>query len=206
MYIKFGFLEGGVGWAANLYSDLLGHWEKRGKHHIHHYDPNAIDREAFAGLFAKYADPRTQRHAGEIDRALGLLSDPDEDANLLDEFAACEIESAEDLRDLFAKPFYFGCEADDPMNARAFDTKANPLGAKFKAVFSSDIGHWDVPDMRGVLGEAWERVDDGHITERNFREFVFDNPVSMWAGANPRFFEGTRVEDAVARQIAEHSD
>ena len=135
-----------------------------------------------------------------------MLSDPDEDASLLDEFAACEIESPEDLRDLFAKPFYFGCEADDPMNARAFDTKANPLGAKLKAVFSSDIGHWDVPDMRGVLGEAWELVDDGHITELDFREFVFDNPVSMWAGANPRFFEGTRVEDAVARQLAEQSD
>ena len=204
--LRCAFLEGGVGWAANLYSDLIGHWEKRGKHHIHHYDPNAIDRESFGRLFAKYADPRTRTHAGQIDQTLGLLSDPDEDVGMLDEFAACEIESSEDLRDLFAEPFYFGCEADDPMNARAFDTKSNPLGAKLKAVFSSDIGHWDVPDMRGVLGEAWELVDNGHLSEADFRAFVFDNPVSMWAGANPKFFEGTTVEDAVAHQLRESSE
>jgi len=199
--LRFAFLEGGVGWAANLLCDLLGHWEKRGGHHIHHYDPNAIDRDLFRELFARYADPRTRGHADEIDRALGILSDPDEDDRGLDEFAACQIESAEDLVSLFARPFHFGCEADDPMNARAFDSAANPLGARLKAVFSSDVGHWDVPDMTSVLGEAWELVDDGHITEQDFREFVFDNAVSLWAGNNPGFFNGTRVEDAARKQL-----
>jgi len=87
------------------------------------------------------------------------------------------------------------------MNARAFDSAANPLGARLKAVFSSDVGHWDVPDMTSVLGEAWELVDDGHITEQDFREFVFDNAVSLWAGNNPGFFNGTRVEDAARKQL-----
>ena len=200
--LRCAFLEGGVGWAANLYSDLLGHWEKRGKAHIGHYDPNRIDRDRFRELFAKYADPRTAALAGSIDEALGVLSDPEESSDGIDEFAACEIESAEQLRDRFASHFYFGCEADDPMNARAFDTRANPLGARLKAIFSSDIGHWDVPDMRDVLGEAWELVDDGHIDERDFRDFVFANPAEMWAGANPRFFEGTRIADAVAAERA----
>jgi predicted TIM-barrel fold metal-dependent hydrolase len=27
--LKFGFLEGGVGWACMLYSDLISHWKKR---------------------------------------------------------------------------------------------------------------------------------------------------------------------------------
>ena len=27
--LKFAFLEGGVGWACNLYADLIGHWKKR---------------------------------------------------------------------------------------------------------------------------------------------------------------------------------
>src|SRR5207245_10347611 len=27
--LKFAFLEGGVGWACQLYADLIGHWEKR---------------------------------------------------------------------------------------------------------------------------------------------------------------------------------
>jgi predicted TIM-barrel fold metal-dependent hydrolase len=29
--LNFAFLEGGVGWAAMLYADLLGHWEKRNR-------------------------------------------------------------------------------------------------------------------------------------------------------------------------------
>jgi predicted TIM-barrel fold metal-dependent hydrolase len=197
--LRFAFLEGGVGWAANLFSDLLGHWEKRGLHHIRHYDPNAIDRARMRELFDRYADPRSRNHSDELDRALGILSDPDEDDAMLDEFAACEIESPEDLRDLFAIPFSFGCEADDPMNARAFDTRANPLGTKFKAIFSSDIGHWDVPDMRGVLGEAWELVEHGHIDAGDFREFVFENAIDLWCGTNPDFFEGTRVAEAVRK-------
>ena len=199
--LRFAFLEGGVGWAANLFSDLLGHWEKRGLHHIHHYDPKRIDRVKMRELFESYADPRSKAHVGELDRVLGVLADPDMDEDQLDEFSACEIKSPEDLRDLFAVPFHFGCEADDPMNARAFDGRANPLGTRFKAVFSSDVGHWDVPEMTGVLGEAWELVDDGHLTPGDFREFVFDNAISLWCGTNPSFFDGTIVEDAVRNQL-----
>jgi len=36
--------------------------------------------------------------------------------------------------------------------------KANPFGAKLGAVLSSDISHFDVPDMTEVLEEAWELV------------------------------------------------
>jgi len=87
----------------------------------------------------------------------------------LDEWAACEITCAEDVRDLFVPHFYFGCEADDPMVVWAFRADTNPLGAKLRAMFSSDIGHWDVPDMAGILAEAWELVDDGRLGEADFR-------------------------------------
>ena len=50
-----------------------------------------------------------------------------------------------------------------PMNASAFNTTINPFGSKLKAVFSSDIGHWDVPDMTEVTEEAYELVDHGSI-------------------------------------------
>ena len=33
------------------------------------------------------------------------------------------------------------------MNAVAF-SKFNPFGARINAIYSSDIGHFDVPDMR----------------------------------------------------------
>ena len=29
--LRCAFLEGGVGWACDLYSDLIGHFEKRGR-------------------------------------------------------------------------------------------------------------------------------------------------------------------------------
>ena len=47
---------------------------------------------------------------------------------------------------------------------------AGRLGAHLNAMFASDIGHWDVPDVRGVLPEAWELVEDGRLTEEDFAE------------------------------------
>ncbi len=199
--LRFAFLEGGVAWACNLYADLIGHFEKRGRHAIGHLDPNTLDGARMRELFEKYAPPSFSRHLGKLDEALSLLSDPTEDPATTDEFAASGIGSVEDLRDVFTRSFFFGCEADDPMNAMAFDTRANPLGARLRPIFGSDIGHWDVPDMRGVLGEAWELVDEGLIDGPALREFVFENPARMLAEANPHYFEGTPVEAAVTSLV-----
>jgi hypothetical protein len=49
------------------------------------------------------------------------------------------------------------------MNATAFG-RNNPFGSKLNAIFSSDIGHSDVIDMCDPLPEAYELVEDGHIT------------------------------------------
>ena len=68
------------------------------------------------------------------------------------------------LVDLFSTPFYFGCEADDRMNAIAFG-KTNPFGAKLNAIYSSDIGHFDVIDMRDPLPEAY-RTGRGRVYHR----------------------------------------
>src|SRR6202040_606404 len=92
----------------------------------------------------------------------------------LDDYAACDIARKEDWIDLYARPFYFGCEADDRMNAVAFG-KVNPFGARINAIFSSDVGHFDVPDMRMVLPEAYELVEDGLLTANDFRDFTFAN-------------------------------
>ena len=60
------------------------------------------------------------------------------------------------------RPFHFGCEADDPDDrARVRHRAATRSVPRFKALFASDIGHWDVPDIREVLPEAWELVEDG---------------------------------------------
>src|SRR5262249_45681142 len=99
----------------------------------------------------------------------------------------------------FVPSFYFGCEADDPMNAWAFAGKLNPFGARLNAILSSDIGHWDAVDMRTVLEEAYELVEREALTPADFRDFVFTNPVALYAAMNPNFFQGTHVQDAVAR-------
>ena len=53
--------------------------------------------------------------------------------------------------------------------------------------------------MTEVLVEAYEGVEDGIITEDDFRDFVFGNPVRFWAGMNPNFFKGTAIESQVQK-------
>src|SRR5262249_54553205 len=124
----------------------------------------------------------------------------------LDEFAACEITKAEDIRELFVPSFYFGCEADDPMVAWAFNSKVNPFGARLRPIFGSDISHWDVPDMTEPVEEAYELVEGGLIGEAEFRELMFLNPARLHAGMNPAFFDGTVVETAVREALANPGD
>src|SRR5207248_3057064 len=79
----------------------------------------------------------------------------------------------------------------------------NPLGARLNAIFSSDIGHFDVPDMTEVVPEAYEMVEKEVATPADFRDFTFDNVVRLFGRANPRFFEGTRVAAAAAAVLGQ---
>jgi len=200
--LRFAFLEGGVAWAAQLAADLVGHFEKRNRGAIRHYDPAALDRARLAELAKQYGASRVVAQLDLLDANLHLLSEPDEDPGRLDEFANVGVDSAEELARLFSERFFFGCEADDPLNASAYDAGRNPFGVRLHALFGSDIGHWDVPDAETVLIEAWELVEEGIVSEADFRRFAFSSPVALWTAANPRFFEGTRVGDAVARERA----
>ena len=101
--------------------------------------------------------------------------------------------------------FYFGCEADDPITAWVFDTRKNPYGGKLNAIFSSDIGHWDVVDMRKVTSEAYELVERGLLNEDEFRDFTFTNAARMWGSLNPDFFKGTVIESEAAKVLAAHT-
>lgn len=199
--LKVAFLEGGVGWAIGLYNDLIGHWKKRNREALEEVNPANLDRAMLAKLIREYGGRWVESWKDNVEESI----QPDIRPGVggiteLDDYAACNIRRGEDIRDLFAENFYFGCEADDPMNALAFNRKANPYGAKFRVLFGSDIGHFDVPDMKEVLPEAYELVEDGLVTEDDFRDFMFTNPVRFWGESNPRFFDGTRVERE-ARQL-----
>ena len=92
-----------------------------------------------------------------------------------------------------------------PRVAWACTRKPTPVGVQLRAMFRSDIGHWDVPDMTHVLAEAYELVEDGLIGEDDFQDFVFTNPVRFYTSVNPHFFDGTRCEEAAARIVAEQA-
>lgn len=192
--LKFAFLEGGAGWACQLFADLLGHWEKRNVEALVEIDPDNLDEEGLMDFARKYApegllaemEARSQRSA-LVGRALA----PREG---IDDFAACGFSTADDLVRQFVNSFYFGCEADDPMNAWAFKRANLPHGVQVNTLFGSDIGHFDVPDMAGVLPEAYELVEDRLIDQSDFRAFVFENAVRFLSGNNRKFFAGTVVE------------
>lgn len=71
-----------------------------------------------------------------------------------------------------------------------------PNGVRLNAFFGSDIGHWDVPDMREVLPEAWEGVDDGHLTRHDFRAFTYSSVVRMLTDVNPQFFANAVIDNS----------
>jgi hypothetical protein len=198
--LRFAFLEGGVGWACQLFGDLCEHWERRNPKALENMDPRKLDRALLMSLAEKYGDPDVadalRARDGWPDHGPELTGGIDD----LDDFSACKITRKEDWMDLFVKPFYFGCEADDRMNATAFG-KGNPFQSKLNAIYSSDVGHFDVIDMRHPLPEAYELVEDGHISKDNFRDFVFANTVHLWGTQNPKFFEGTMVAKAAAAEL-----
>ena len=195
--LGFGLLEGGVSWACQLYADIVGHWQKRNRTAIQHLDPARLDLDLILRLFDEFGDAHFHQGVSGLADSLSKL---EPEPPFLDEWRDCGVESESDLHDRFVGSFFFGCEADDPGVAMAFDRRLNPMGARLNAMFSSDMGHWDVQDMEQILPEAHELVEKGLIDDDDFRAFVCDNPIRFYTRVNPRFFEGTRVEQA-AREV-----
>ena len=196
--LQFAFLEGGVGWGCQLFGDLIEHWERRGAKALERMKPEKLDRELLMQKVEKYgysdiAAALKARNGWPSPDTQHLTGNRDE----VDDFAACKIAKKQDWIDLYAKPFYFGCEADDRMNATAFG-RGNPFGARLNAIFSSDIGHFDVIDFRDPVPEAYELVEKELITAADFRDFTFANTVRLWGAQNPRFFDGTVVAKEAA--------
>lgn len=205
--LHVGFLEGGVSWACQLYVDLIEHWEKRNINALAEVDPANLDHSLFRSLAEQYGNATIVEALRKREAALDAAMPPKGATDTggiddLDDYSACGISKAEDIKDLFAKNFYFGCEADDRMNTLAFNRRGNPFGAQLNALFGSDIGHFDVPNMAGVLSETYEFVEDGLMTNENFRDFVCDNPIRFWGECNPDFFKGTVVEDTAVAVLA----
>ncbi len=130
---------------------------------IAHYDPRNLDRAQLeraasprygpSGLIAERRD--------RLDETLGFLSDPDEDPADLDEFAASGIGSVGGHRRGVHRAVLLRLRGRRPDERHGLrQPPSTRQGARLRAMFASDIGHWDVPDFTGVLPEAWELVED----------------------------------------------
>ena len=201
--LRFAFLEGGVTWSAQLLADLLGHYEKRNRSAVATYDPRRFDIELAGRLIEEFAPPAMIQQRERYEAIAHRLGEaPADHPAGYDDFADSGFASPDEIVATFSEQLYFGCEADDPMNALAFDSQMLPAGARLNAMFASDIGHWDVRDLRTVLPEAWELVDEGRIDEDEFSDFTYGNIVRFLTAANPSFFDGTVIADDVSRLLS----
>lgn len=192
--LKFAFLEGGLSWAVELCNGLAGHWEKRNGKAMDNYNPSHLDIDRLCALFKEYGEPALQQPVDKLKQSLERVRDIEfARREVPDEFAASGIQSQAHLMDMFAGNFFFGCEADDRSVAMAYDPRLLPEGRSLKPLFGSDIGHWDVVEIEKVLVEAYEQVERGALTPKQFRAFVFDNPVDFYTSSNPHFFDGTSI-------------
>ncbi len=206
--LNFAFLEGGMGWGTSLCCDLQGHWEKRNWAAMKKaLDPKNMNEAEMKKLILQYGGPKMKENADAILKSIEwnkhqadskYLSEREKEH--YDDFAHLgPISSKREIRELYSRNFYFGCEADDPTTMFAFDPR---MKARLKAMFSSDIGHWDVHHIDDVLPEVYEALEDGHLTEQDFREFTFTNVVGLHGKMNPDFFKGTKVEKEANAELA----
>jgi predicted TIM-barrel fold metal-dependent hydrolase len=195
--LNFAFMECGVSWGVQLLCDLISRWEKRGGNRIELLDPQLVDPAEWSELLLRYggdlfADPSLR------DAMRGQSDNPPLE---VDDFRACGVEQAEDIVAQFDR-FYFGCEADEATISWAFAEDVNPCGAVLRPVLGSDLGHWDVADMRAVLPEAYELVENGQLSRDQFQAFACDNAIRLHGGMNATFFDGTAVESHARRVLS----
>lgn len=201
--LRVAFLEGGASFGVRVYADLFGRWEKRGGAALKRYRPEWLDSDQAVELLTRYGGKLGEGREAQMRALIDARREAFQiDLERDDEFALAGIESREDIRDRFIPNFFFGCEADDPLNAWAFNRKLNPMGVSVAAILSSDMGHWDVDDVTEPLAEAFELVEDGHMTREDFESFAFSNAVRLYGGMNAHFFDGTPVESEARTVLA----
>ena len=93
-------------------------------------------------------------------------------AEQLDDLSRCSSSRWQISPRISRDSFYFGCEADDPINALAFNMRSTRMACD--STRSSDptsaTGMWRMPTS--VVEEAYELVERGLITEADFRDFI----------------------------------
>jgi hypothetical protein len=197
------FLECGVGWVPGTFAAIVELWERRNVSTLKStLDPALIDFNVFEEQVRSHQPEWVSSCGDELSEMIRRHPNAGSAPDQLDDWAALEIVQKSDLEHLFVDRFYFGCEADDATVPFAF-SKVNKFGARFRAIFSSDLGHWDVPDMKSVVPEAWKFVERGHLSELEFRQFTCTNALEFFTANRHDFFEDTAVSSAAESYLDE---
>lgn len=180
--LRVGLLESGVAWGATMACDLVEHWERRSPEGIGATDPTALDVGQLRSLLGRFGMP-----SDGIEALAAPWGPPLEER---DEFRHTGAADAEALVRQFTDAVVFGTESDDRGVATAFGSFL-PYGVTMGAAFSSDMGHWDVDGLDGMVPAAWKHVSRGRLTAAHFRDFVWTNPQRLLAANDPTFFDDT---------------
>ncbi|MFV5516920.1 amidohydrolase family protein [Acinetobacter gerneri] len=207
--LRVALLEAGAAWGSNVLTHLVDRFEKRGNDNVQQYNPANVDRQLIVDLYHKYGAElfKGREYSDDqiIESVFGVASSfryREQNPHEINDFALAKIEKIEDIYDRWVPNFYFGNEADDRTIVGALNPKANPFGKKVNALYSSDSGHWDVPELTEPLAESYDLVREGAITEQDFKALVFDNPYRFYTENNPDFFKGTQVEQKLKKNQA----
>ena len=76
--LRFAFLEGGVGWACQLFSDLVGRFEKRKWDEVVKFDPREFDLDLARELLAAFSEGRMASQAERYLAAAALAKKPEQ--------------------------------------------------------------------------------------------------------------------------------
>ena len=183
--MRIALLEAGAAWGTNVLTHLVDRFEKRGNDHVQQYNPANIDRQLIIDLYRQhgqelfkgreYSDDQIIESVFGVASAFRFREQKAEDIN---DFALAKIQNKQDIFDRWVPNFYFGNEADDRTIVGALHPQATPFNQKVNALFSSDSGHWDVPELTEPLAETWDLVQEGAITAEDFKALVLPIRIS----------------------------
>ena len=199
--LRFAFLEGGVGWACQLFGDLIEHWERRNAQGAGAHGP-AQARSRAADEPGR--EVRRCRHGGGASRARRLARPrpgPDRRRRRSRRLLRVQDHPQAGLDRPLRHAVLFrlrGRRPDQRLGLRQGQS------VRLEAQRDLQLGHRPLRRDRHARSAARGlRAGRGRADQPdNFRDFTFANAVHLWGTQNPRFFEGTAVAAAAAAELA----
>ena len=186
--LRFAFQEGGVGWAAALLAECSATGRSAAS-----TPSSTTTRPASTGtllrrLFDELRDRRHRGPARPARRRTRMLSEPDELACDVDEFARVAASRVSTTCSTLHRPILLRLRSRRSDERPGVHAGLNPAERQLPAVFASDVGHWDVRDMRGVLARGVRAGRGRAVNEASSGPSSSRTRSACWAGANPDFF------------------